>query len=320
MDIAAARTFLEVLKTGSFVAAAANLNLTKTAISARIRVLEEQLNRSLFVRNKAGVRLTPAGEQFHRFAITLGQVWERARQQVALPAGRDTVVTIGGEHSLWNPLLKNLLQWMHQECPDIAVRAHIDVGDRLMDQIQEGILDIAVVYAPPRRPGVVSELLLEEKLIAVTTGRADGEWRDGYVHVDWGPGFGVRSQIEVGDRLMDPVQEWISDIGVGDAPPRRPGVVSELLLEEKLIAVTTGRADGEWRDGYVHVDWGPGFAASHHAAFPDLANPAVAVNFGPLALEYILAAGGSGYFRKAAAEPHLRTGRLNPVKDDPQFS
>ncbi|HEY9553896.1 LysR family transcriptional regulator [Allosphingosinicella sp.] len=250
MDIAAARTFLEVLKTGSFVAAAANLNLTQTAISARIRVLEEQLNRSLFVRNKAGVRLTPAGEQFHRFAITLVQVWERARQQVALPAGRDTVVTIGGEHSLWNPLLKNLLQWMHQECPDIAVRAHIDVGDRLMDQIQEGILDIAVVYAPPRRPGVVSEL----------------------------------------------------------------------LLEEKLIAVTTGRADGEWRDGYVHVDWGPGFAASHHAAFPDLANPAVAVNFGPLALEYILAAGGSGYFRKAAAEPHLRTGRLNPVKDAPQFS
>lgn len=250
MDIAAARTFLEVLKTGSFVAAAANLNLTQTAISARIRVLEEQLNRSLFVRNKAGVRLTPAGEQFHRFAITLVQVWERARQQVALPAGRDTVVTIGGEHSLWNPLLKNLLQWMHQECPDIAVRAHIDVGDRLMDQIQEGILDIAVVYAPPRRPGVVSEL----------------------------------------------------------------------LLEEKLIAVTTGPADGEWRDGYVHVDWGPGFVASHHAAFPDLANPAVAVNFGPLALEYILAAGGSGYFRKAAADPHLRTGRLNPVKDAPQFS
>ncbi|PWG03052.1 LysR family transcriptional regulator [Sphingosinicella humi] len=250
MDIGAARTFLEVLKTGSFVAAAANLNLTQTAVSARIRVLEEQLNRPVFIRNKAGVRLTPAGEQFQRFAVTLVQVWERARQQVALPAGRETVVTIGGEHSLWNPLLKKLLEWMHEECPDIAVRAHIDVGDRLMDQIQEGVLDIAVVYAPPRRPGVVSEL----------------------------------------------------------------------LLDEKLIAVTTGPGDGDWRQGYVHVDWGPGFAASHHAAFPDLANPAVAVNFGPLAMEYILAAGGSGYFRKAAAEPHLRTGQLNLVRNAPQFS
>jgi DNA-binding transcriptional LysR family regulator len=40
MDINVARTFLEVVKTGSFVAAAANLNLTQTAVSARIRVRE----------------------------------------------------------------------------------------------------------------------------------------------------------------------------------------------------------------------------------------------------------------------------------------
>lgn len=35
MDIAVARTFLEILKTGSFVAAAANLNITQTAVSAK---------------------------------------------------------------------------------------------------------------------------------------------------------------------------------------------------------------------------------------------------------------------------------------------
>src|SRR5262249_12626507 len=59
MDISVARTFLEVVKTGSFVNAAASLNLTQTAVSARIRVLEEQLQRPVFIRNKAGARLTP---------------------------------------------------------------------------------------------------------------------------------------------------------------------------------------------------------------------------------------------------------------------
>jgi len=71
MDISVARTFLEVVKTGSFVNAATNLNLTQTAVSARIRVLEEQLDRPVFIRNKAGAKLTPAGEQFFRFASTL---------------------------------------------------------------------------------------------------------------------------------------------------------------------------------------------------------------------------------------------------------
>src|SRR3546814_8837197 len=118
MDISVARTFLEVVKTGSFVNAAVNLNLTQTAVSARIRVLEDQLDRPVFIRNKAGARLTPAGEQFFRFATTLVQVWDRARRAVALPPGRETVVTVGAELSLWSPLLRHWLLWMRRECPE----------------------------------------------------------------------------------------------------------------------------------------------------------------------------------------------------------
>ncbi|WP_324749735.1 LysR family transcriptional regulator [Sphingomonas sp. LY54] len=251
MDISSARTFLEIVKTGSFVRAAANLNLTQTAVSARVRVLEDQLDRALFVRNKAGARLTPAGEQFLRYATTLVQVWERARHQVAMPAGRERIVTVGGEHSLWNPLLRDWLVWMRDRCPDVATRTQIDVPDRLMEQVQDGVIDVAVVYAPPQRPGIVAELLQEEKLVAVTTAP-----------------------------------------GVGHPPA----------------------------EDYVYVDWGPEFGASHHAAFPDAPSPVVSVNYGPLAMEYILAAGGSGYFRMEAARPHLEAGRLHLVESRPRFS
>jgi DNA-binding transcriptional LysR family regulator len=190
MDIATARTFLEVVKTGSFVGAAAKLNLTQTAVSARIRVLEEQLDRPLFVRNKAGAKLTPAGEQFLRFARTLVQVWERARHQVAVPEGLQRVVAVGGEHSLWDPLLIDWLLWMRRECDDVAVRVQIDVADRLMDQVQDGALDVAVLYAPPRRPGIVVELLMEEKLVAVSTRANDDQlFAEDHVSVDWGEDF-----------------------------------------------------------------------------------------------------------------------------------
>ncbi len=251
MDISSARTFLEVIKTGSFVGAAANLNLTQTAVSARIRVLEDQLDRPLFVRNKAGARLTPAGEQFQRYATTLVQVWERARHQVAVPAGREKVVTVGGEHSLWNPLLRDWLVWMRRECLDVAIKVQIDVADRLMEQVQDGVLDVAVLYAPPRRTGIVAELLMDEKLVAVTT------------------------------------QEG---------------------------------GDDTHCDNYVYVDWGPDFAASHHAAFPDVVSSVVSANYGPLAMDYILATGGSGYFRMEAARPHIEAGRLHIIKDKPIFS
>src|SRR6185437_3862499 len=109
MDINAARTFLEVVKTGSFANAATNLHITQTAVSARIRVLEQELGRPLFVRNKAGARLTQAGQQFQRFATSLVQLSEQALRSVTLPQGRGIVVALGAELSVSNPLLPHWL-------------------------------------------------------------------------------------------------------------------------------------------------------------------------------------------------------------------
>ena len=63
MDINLARTFLEIVSSGSFLAAADRLHLTQTAVGARVRALEDLLGRRLFVRNKAGV--TP-----HHWSVT----------------------------------------------------------------------------------------------------------------------------------------------------------------------------------------------------------------------------------------------------------
>jgi DNA-binding transcriptional LysR family regulator len=190
MDIALAKTFLEIADTGSFVAAAARLNVTQTAVSARVHALEEQLGRRLFVRNKSGARLTPAGERFVRHATTMVQVWDRARLQVALPPGRVDIASVGAELSLWNPTLADWLVWMRREAPDIALRAEVDTPAALLEAVHNGAIDLAVLYDPPRRGGnSVVELLHEEKLVMITS-EPDGapNFAD-YVHVDWGEQF-----------------------------------------------------------------------------------------------------------------------------------
>ena len=251
MDINLARTFLEIVTTGNFLRAAERLHVTQTAVSARVRTLEELLGRKLFVRNKSGAVLTSAGEQFLRYAQTLVQVWERARHQVAVPPGRRAVVTVGGELSLWDPLLLDWLIWMRHAAPQLALRAEVGLPESLIDQVTEGILDIAVVYAPHQRPGLKIELLIEEKLVLVTTSR--------------------RGQAQ---RATD----------------------------------------------YVFVDWGPEFAARHNQSFPELSNTGTFVGLGPLGLQYILEAGGSGYFRMNVVRRHLKSGRLRLVAGAAEFA
>ena len=84
MDTELARTFLAVVSAGNFVTAAEKLHVTQSTVSARIQTLEQLLRVTLFVRNKAGAALTPAGRQFQKHASTLVRTVEHARQDVAL--------------------------------------------------------------------------------------------------------------------------------------------------------------------------------------------------------------------------------------------
>jgi DNA-binding transcriptional LysR family regulator len=155
-----------------------------------VRSLEDQLRRPVFVRNKSGASLTAAGEEFLRFAPTLVQVWERARHEVAIPAGRRAVLAVGGELSLWNPLLLAWMVWMRKNAADVALRAQVGVPDWLLRQVADGVLDMAVVYAPRHLPGLQVEVIMEEELVLVTTDPTVSEVSDpDYVYVDWGEDF-----------------------------------------------------------------------------------------------------------------------------------
>ena len=244
MDINLARTFLEIVSSHSFVQAAERLHVTQTAVSARVKTLEDLLGRKLFVRNKAGASLTPAGEQFVRHAMTLVQAWERARQQMTVPSGRRALVTVGCEISLWHPLLLDWLLWMQRGAPDLALRTEVGVADELLERVAHGTLDIVIAYAPRQRQGLRIELLIEEKLVLVSskpglkTPRADD-----YVYVDWGHEFAAQHSLAFPELSSVGVSSSLGPLGleyllaVGGAGYFRQNVVRKYMEEGRLHSV-----------------------------------------------------------------------------------
>ncbi|MCP8466216.1 LysR family transcriptional regulator [Pseudomonas sp. ZM23] len=245
MDIDLTRTFLEIVRHGSFVAAAERMHITQTAVTARVQKLEAHLNSTLFVRNRAGARLTPDGEAFVTYANQILQTWEAAERDLPLPAGIHNVLHVGGEVSLCNPLMLRWVSRIRQVIGDHAVHAEIGDGQSLLRQLELGVLDAALVYRPTYWPGMQVEQLLEEKLILV--------------------------------RAQNP-------------------------------------------EPYVYVDWGEGFRQQHDSALPERAKAPVTFNLGPLALQYILENGGSGYFRTRVVQSYLDRKVLRRVPKAPEFS
>lgn len=169
MDIQLAKTFLEIMSLGSFQEAANALNITQTAVTARVKSLEAELGCRLFIRNRSGATLTQDGERFVEHAKRLIAVWQQAQTDMSLPEGFSNQLTLGAENSLWNPLLVNVIKQLQEYDPQIALNAEVNTHDVLLSGLQNNVIDLALVHTPNYHTQLTAELLLEEKLIHVAS-------------------------------------------------------------------------------------------------------------------------------------------------------
>ncbi|HUV22674.1 MAG TPA: LysR family transcriptional regulator [Gammaproteobacteria bacterium] len=201
MNIESMRAFLEIASTGSFQNAAERLHVTQSAISARIKSLEQRLNRVLFARKRSGIELTDAGIRFQRHAQNCVQSWERARQEIALPAGIDNLFSLGLQINLWDRLALSWSEWMDRQAPQTATRIVCDYSEKLVSQVREGSLDVALVYSARQGGGLVIEEFDEQELILVSTEpRAlNVHWTPGFIYVDWTDDFSSQYRAAYAD-------------------------------------------------------------------------------------------------------------------------
>lgn len=77
MDFKQLQSFVTVVNTGSFSKAAQQLFISQPSISTHIRLLEEELNNALLVRNSKSIELTDAGKSFYEYASSILRLKDR---------------------------------------------------------------------------------------------------------------------------------------------------------------------------------------------------------------------------------------------------
>ncbi len=194
MDIDLLKTFLEVYRTRHFGRTAENLYLTQSAVSARIRLLEETLGAPLFTRTRNDIQLTPAGTRLLKYAEPILNAWNRARQDAAL-VDEDTVsFAIGASNSLWDILLQDWTHTLYRELPRVALQAEAHSPEVLIRRLLDRALDIGFMFEPPQMAELQVRDIAQIKLIMVadrphlTAREAVGH---GYIMADWGTSFAI---------------------------------------------------------------------------------------------------------------------------------
>lgn len=194
MDIDLLKTFLEVYRTRHFGRTAENLYLTQSAVSARIRLLEDTLGVPIFTRTRNDIQLTPAGTRLLKYAESILNAWNRARQDASLGDGDSVSLAIGASYSLWDILLQDWTHRLYRELPRVALQAEAHGPDGLIRRLLDRALDVAFMFEPPQMAELQAREIAQIKLIMVADRpqlAAREAVGNGYIMSDWGTSFAI---------------------------------------------------------------------------------------------------------------------------------
>jgi len=207
LDLRALEIFRAVAVEGSVTKAAAKLNRVQSNVSTRIKQLEQQLQKELFLRRRHGLELTPDGRLLLSYAERLLQLSTEATDALneRQPGG---VFRIGTMESTAAARLPAVLSRYHQRYPGVSIELTTDTAGALMQRLIGHDIDVAFVAEPVPAEAVETQPVFEEALVLVAPRSypplADPAVLDGLTVIAFEPGCAYRRYLET----------WLAEAGI----------------------------------------------------------------------------------------------------------
>jgi DNA-binding transcriptional LysR family regulator len=168
MNIDHFKVFCDLAETQSFSKTAALNGITQSAVSQRVRQMEDKFGATLIERGRRNFALTPEGiamleasRELMSIFNNLGARLRTIRNEVSGELRVASIFSIG-LHEL-PPLLK-VFQARH---PDVRVHVEFRRSQQVYLEVQGGDVDLGLVAYPAKRTGLAFELFEEDNMVLI---------------------------------------------------------------------------------------------------------------------------------------------------------
>ncbi len=167
VDIRQLLYFTTIAEEGSISAAAKKLHLSQPPLSYQMKLLEEELHLPLIERSARGIALTEAGRVLYKRAQGILELSELTRKEMlAMASGFTGTLHIGTVSSSGASLLGWRIPAFHQKYPQIGFAIHEGNTFELMEMLESGLIELAIVRTPFHNDQLNCLYLSPEPMIA----------------------------------------------------------------------------------------------------------------------------------------------------------
>jgi DNA-binding transcriptional LysR family regulator len=168
MDAGDLRVFEAVARLGGMNRAALDLNTVQSNVTARIRLLEEELGVPLFHRHSRGVTLTDAGQRLLPYALRVARTLEDARRAVADDGRPKGTLTLGSLETTTALRLPAILASYAAAYPEVDLVLRTGTTGTLIGDVLDHRLEGAFVCGPVDHADLAEDTVFREELVVVT--------------------------------------------------------------------------------------------------------------------------------------------------------
>lgn len=166
MNIRQLEAFVQIVERGSFAAAAEQLHVTQSTISARIKELEDFFGVPLFRRSKIQrAELTPKGHDLLEGARQLISFAQYLQHRISDKEKLTGLVRLGVVGHLAATSMPQVVSKIRTEYPGIKLALHVDLTATLLELLHAGKLDAAFVAGLPADPSLICKLLEKDRFV-----------------------------------------------------------------------------------------------------------------------------------------------------------
>jgi DNA-binding transcriptional LysR family regulator len=172
VEIRQLKTFISIVKLGSFSQTARFLGYTQSTVTTQIKLLERELNTMLFERLGPQLMLTTDGEKLYSYAEQIVNLTEEAKNQfdnAELPMGS---ISIGMPETLCVYHLTDLLKEYAGLYPDVEIKLRFGVSGEFQNLLRKNVIDIAFLLEKNiKEADLIEKFLWSEPLVMVVSPR-----------------------------------------------------------------------------------------------------------------------------------------------------